>query len=107
MKKERREKFREAGYQVLSTQKLLNLSDEEMALIDLKITLIQKLRDVRKGAGLTQKQLAKLMKSSQSRIAMIESGSTDVSMELICRALFTLGVSSKELGKTISSAKVA
>ena len=107
MKRAKRERLEEKGYRITDTQKFLNLSDEEMAVIDLKISLIQKLRDVRKAAGVTQKQLAKLMKSSQSRVAMLEGGSSDASLELICKALFTLGVSPKELGKTISSAKAA
>lgn len=106
MKKTKREGLERAGYTITDTQKFLNLS-EEMAVIDLKISLVQKLKDVRKAAGVTQKQLAKLMKSSQSRVAMLESGSSDASLELICKALFVLGISSKELGKTISSTKAA
>jgi DNA-binding XRE family transcriptional regulator len=107
MKKTKREGLERAGYGITDTQKFLNLSDEEMAVIDLKISLVQKLKDVRKAAGVTQKQLAKLMKSSQSRVAMLESGSSDASLELICKALFTLGVSPKEIGKTISSPRAA
>jgi hypothetical protein len=38
---------------------------------------------------------------------MLESGSSDASLELICKALFTLGVSPKEIGKTISSPRAA
>lgn len=107
MKKTKRERLEKAGYKITDTQKFLNLSDEEMAVIDLKISLVQKLKDVRKAAGVTQKQLAKLMKSSQSRVAMLESGSSDASLELICKALFVLGISLKELGKAISSTKAA
>ena len=107
MKKTKRDGLERAGYTITDTQKFLNLSDEEMAVIDLKISLVQKLKDVRKAAGVTQKQLAKLMKSSQSRVAMLESGSSDASLELICKALFTLGVSPKEIGKTISSPRAA
>lgn len=107
MKKAKQERLKKAGYKFTDAQKFLNLSDEEMAVIDLKISLVQKLRDVRKAAGITQKQLAKLMKSSQSRVAMLESGSSDASLELICKALFTLGVSPRELGKTISSPRAA
>jgi DNA-binding XRE family transcriptional regulator len=107
MKKAKLEQYQRMGYGITDTQKFLNLSDEEIAVIDLKIGLIKKLKQVRKVAGITQKQLAKLMKSSQSRIAMIESGSSDASLELICKALFVLGISSKELGKAISTAKAA
>jgi DNA-binding XRE family transcriptional regulator len=107
MKKVKLEQYQRMGYRITDTQKFLNLTDEEIAVIDLKIGLIKKLKQVRKVAGITQKQLAKLMKSSQSRIAMLESGSSDASLELICKALFVLGISSKELGKAISTAKAA
>jgi DNA-binding XRE family transcriptional regulator len=107
MKKTKLKRLERAGYTRTDTQNFLNISDEEMAVIDLKISLVQKLKDVRKAAGVTQKQLAKLMKSSQSRVAMLESGSSDASLELICKALFVLGISSKELGKAISSTKAA
>jgi DNA-binding XRE family transcriptional regulator len=107
MKKAKQQLSTKVGYKVTDTQGFLGLSDEEMAVIDLKISLIQKLRDLRKASGVTQKQLAKLMKSSQSRIAMLESGASDASLELICRALFTLGFTPKELGKAVSSVKAA
>jgi len=107
MKRTKREGLERAGYKITDTQKFLNLSDEDMEIIDLKISLIQKLKDLRRASGVTQKQLAQLMKSSQSRVAMLESGSSDASLELICKALFALGISSKELGKAISSTKAA
>ncbi len=107
MRKAKLDKLEKMGYKITDAQKFLNLSDEEMAIIDLKINLIQKLKEVRKANGVTQKQLAKLMKSSQSRIAMLEGGSSDVSLELICKALFALGILPRELGKTISSRRAA
>ena len=107
MRKTKQAKLERAGYKVTDTQSFLKLTDEELAVIDLKISLIQKLKEVRKSAGVTQKQLAKLMKSSQSRVAMLESGSSDASLELICTALFVLGISSKEVGKTISAKRAA
>ena len=72
MKSERRHKLEKLGYRVTDTQEFLGLSDDEMTLIDLKISLIEKLREVRKRKMLTQKQLAVLLQSSQSRIAMLE-----------------------------------
>ena len=107
MKKMIRSQSTKKRYKVTNTQEFLALSDQEMAVIDLKISLIQKLRALRKATGCTQKQLAKMMKSSQSRVAMLESGASDASLELICKALFTLGISAKELGRTISNVKAA
>jgi DNA-binding XRE family transcriptional regulator len=101
------DKLRAKGYRVTNAQEFLGLSDEETMLIDLKISLIQKLKETRALKKLTQQQLARLIGSSQSRVAMLEQGRPDVSLDLICRALFALGVGRKELGKTIQSSKAA
>jgi transcriptional regulator with XRE-family HTH domain len=92
---------------VTDTQEFLGLSDEEMALIDLKISLIEKLKETRILKKKTQHQLARLIDSSQSRVAMIERGRPDVSLDLICRALLALGVGRREIGKAIMPKKAA
>ena len=107
MKPEKRQKLEKLGYRVTDTQEFLGLSDDEITLIDLKISLIEKLREVRKRKMLTQKQLAVLLQSSQSRIAMLERGAADVSLDLICRALIALGVPRREIGKAISAQRAA
>jgi DNA-binding XRE family transcriptional regulator len=91
----------------LPRQEFLGLSDEEAALIDLKILLIEELKTTRLLKGITQQQLAKLIGSSQSRVAMLEHGRPDVSLDLICRALFAMGIDRRELGKTISPRRAA
>jgi DNA-binding XRE family transcriptional regulator len=101
------EKLAKLGYRVTTTQEFLGLSNEEMALIDLKISLIEKLKKIRAERRIAQQQLARLIHSSQSRIVMLERGRPDVSLDLICRALFALGVSRRELGKVITSSKAA
>jgi DNA-binding XRE family transcriptional regulator len=107
MKKTKSAKLERVGYRLTNAQEFLGLSVQEMAVIDLKISLIQKLKEVRRTSGITQKELAKIIKSSQSRVAMLENGASDVSLELICKALFALGVTSKEIGKAISGARAA
>jgi predicted XRE-type DNA-binding protein len=103
----KRQKLQKLGYRVTDTQEYLGLSDQEMVLIDLKISLIQKLRAVRKQKMLSQKQLAELLQSSQPRVAMLERGAPDVSLDLICRALIALGVPRRDIGKAISSRRAA
>lgn len=107
MKQSKRDRLTKLGYRVTNAQDFLGLTDEEMALIDLKLSLIQKLKDTRAARNVTQQQLAKLIGSSQSRIAMLERGRPDVSLDLICRALFALGLTRRDLGKAITSAKAA
>lgn len=107
MNQSKRQKLAKLGYRVTDAQSFLGLSDEETALIDLKLSLIGKLKETRAAKHVTQQQLAKLIGSSQSRVAMLERGRPDVSLDLICRALFALGLTRRELGKAITSTKAA
>jgi len=107
MKPAKRKKLEQAGFKVGSVQEFLDLSDEEMALIDLKVRLVKVLRSARESAKLTQDQLASLMASSQSRVAKMESAGTDVSLDLICKALFALGVSRKTIAQAIAAKTAA
>jgi DNA-binding XRE family transcriptional regulator len=107
MNKIKKTKLSKLGYRVTNTREFLGLTDEEMTLIELKFSLIQKLKSIRSQRKITQQQLARLIRSSQPRVAMLEQGRPDVSLDLICRALFALGVSRRELGKAITSNKAA
>jgi DNA-binding XRE family transcriptional regulator len=103
----KQKKLETAGFRVGTVQEFLDLSDEEMALIDLKVRLTQMLKSTRSAAGVTQQRLARLMNSSQSRIAKIEAGDPNVTLDLICKALFVLGASRREIGRTIASKRAA
>jgi DNA-binding XRE family transcriptional regulator len=107
MNRAKQRKLEKAGFKVGTVQEFLELSDEEMAVIDLKIRLIEKLKAMRKSKSISQEELAKRIESSQSRIAKMESGSPDVSLDLICKALFALGVSHRDLGKAVGSSRAA
>src|SRR5271168_406054 len=103
MKLQQRKKLEKAGFKVGTVQEFLNLSDEEMALIELKVHLVELLRTARKNAEITQHALAKLIGSSQSRIAKMEQGDFNISLDLICKALFALKISPREIGKAFAS----
>jgi DNA-binding XRE family transcriptional regulator len=107
MKPSERKKLERAGFKVGTVKEFLGLSDEEMALIDLKVGLMEMLRQVRKSNGLTQHELARLIGSSQSRVAKMETGGVEASLDLICKALFALGVSRREIGRMIASKRAA
>ncbi|MFN8390214.1 MAG: helix-turn-helix transcriptional regulator [Bdellovibrionota bacterium] len=104
MRKAKLEKLKQAGHRVTSTQEFLGLSDAETALVDLKIALTERLRTVRQEQGMSQVELARRLGSSQSRVAKMEAATNDVSLDLIVRALFTLGENPKRLGKAIAKA---
>src|SRR5436190_9121615 len=107
MKTSKHRKLERAGFRIGTVQEFLNLSDEETALIELKVRLVEMLTAKRKSKRLTQNDLAKLMASSQSRVAKIEAGARDISLDLICKALFALGVSRKAIGRALASKRAA
>ena len=107
MNQAKRRKLQKAGFKVGSVQDFLELSNEEMALIDLKVHLVEMLKSARKSNRLTQQGLARLIASSQSRVAKMEGGAPDISLDLICRALFSLGISRQALGRMIASKRAA
>jgi DNA-binding XRE family transcriptional regulator len=107
VKSSKRKKLEHAGFKIGTVQNFLQLSGVDMALIDLKISLVELFKTARKSAGITQQQLAKLIGSSQSRVAKLEAASPDITLDLICKALFALGVSREKIGKTLASNKAA
>jgi DNA-binding XRE family transcriptional regulator len=99
-KKKRLEK---KGWRVGSAEQFLNLTDEESEYIELKLRLSQAFKRIRQEKGLTQGETARVLRSSQSRVAKIEAGDPSVSIDLLVRALFTMGTSRKELGRLVVS----
>jgi DNA-binding XRE family transcriptional regulator len=89
------------GWKVGNTAEFLNLSPEEEAYVELKLKLSQNLQEYRKEKRLTQEALARLIKSSQSRVAKMESGDPSVSLDLLIRSLLTLGASRKTLSQML------
>ncbi|MDT8403143.1 helix-turn-helix transcriptional regulator [Sulfuriflexus sp.] len=87
MKTAKRNKLEANGWKVGNAADFLELSDEESAYIELKLKLANKLKDARSQRRLTQKQLAELIDSSQSRVAKMETGDPSVSLDLLIKAL--------------------
>jgi predicted transcriptional regulator len=102
MKASKKAKLESKGWKVASAEAFLDLSSEEIAYIEMKLALSEKLKKRRQRMRMTQIQLARLMHSSQSRIAKMEAGDPSVSIDLLVKSLLALGVSKKELGRSIS-----
>jgi ribosome-binding protein aMBF1 (putative translation factor) len=107
MNSNKRKKLESAGFRVGSVEELLDLSQDEMALIELKVRLVRMVRPARDAAGVTQGELADRIGSSQSRIAKMEAASPHVSLDLICRALLALGVTPRGIGQAIAGQRAA
>jgi DNA-binding XRE family transcriptional regulator len=101
MKSAKRRRLEAKGWKFGSVQEFLNLSDEEAAYIELKLALSKNLQQERRKKNLTQHDLARRLKSSQSRVAKMEAGDPSVSLDLLIRSLLTLGASRKTLSQMI------
>lgn len=102
MNNAKKKRLEAKGFKVGNVQEFLNLSPDEMAFIELKLALSKKLQDYRKSKRLTQVELARRIKSSQSRVAKMEAGDPSVSIDLLIRSLFALGASRKQLSDIIA-----
>jgi DNA-binding XRE family transcriptional regulator len=102
MNEERKRRLESEGWQFGDAAGFLGLSEQEAAYVELKLVLSQKLKQHRKTSRMTQAQLARLIQSSQSRVAKMEAGDPSVSADLLIRSLLAMGVSRKELGRAIS-----
>ena len=111
MNDKKRKALESAGYRVGDAADFLGLTDEERALVDLRAAVSRAVHVQRKKRNLTQVKLAELLNSSQSRVAKIEAGSNDVSLDLMFRGLFAMGgnagdvLKMKSAFRTTSTAK--
>ena len=69
----------------------LGLTTDEQPLVELGAAIAGAVREARIGSGLPQAALGKRIESGQSRIDKVETGTTEVSLDLMCRALFAAG----------------
>jgi|ERR1044072_2163581 DNA-binding XRE family transcriptional regulator len=105
MKANKRKELEAAGWQVGSTRDFLGLTPEETAFVELKLALSASLKQCRISKGLSQNDLAKRLRSSQSRIAKIEASDPTVSLDLLIKALLAAGAKKKDIAKAIASSE--
>jgi DNA-binding XRE family transcriptional regulator len=102
MNESKRKRLEKKGWISGNASEFLNLTREEVAYVELKLALSKELKEFRRQKRMTQHELARRMKSSQSRIAKMEAGDPSVSIDLLIRSLFALGASRRRLAKMLS-----
>jgi DNA-binding XRE family transcriptional regulator len=102
VKAAKRKNLEASGWKVGSTAEFLDLSDEEVAYIELKLELAKRLKAARIRCRLTQKEFAMRIDSSQSRVAKMEVGDRSVTLDLLIKSLLALGVTNEDIGKVIT-----
>lgn len=107
MREEKKRRLEAKGWRIGNAKEFLQLSEEESTYIDLKMRLAEGLRERRQRNRLSQVELARVLKSSQSRVAKMESGDPSVSLDLLIRSLLALGISDRDLSRIIATSRAA
>jgi hypothetical protein len=102
MDKQTKKKLEAAGWKAGDAQEFLELTEAEAEFIEVKLALAQDLRARRLERHLNQTQGARLVGSSQSRVAKMEAADPSVSIDLLVRVLLSLGAARKDLAKAVS-----
>lgn len=103
MEQAKRQHLEAKGWKVGTVLEFLELTQEESALIEIKLALSRSLKERRQGL-MTQAELADKIHSSQPRIANAENGDSSVSIELLIRAMLATGATPQEIGGVIAKA---
>ncbi|WP_446395536.1 helix-turn-helix transcriptional regulator [Coleofasciculus sp. E1-EBD-02] len=99
----KRQRLEAAGWRVGNAEDFLGLSPEEVAFIDMKLSLSKRLRELRLSQKLSQESLANKINSSQSRVAKMETSDPSVSLDLIVRTLLAMGATREDVAGAIAS----
>ena len=102
MRERKKKRLESKGWKVGTPAEFLDLSPEESVYIELKVRLSETLREKREESSLTQVELARLIESSQSRVAKMEAGDPSVTLDLLIRSLLALGATRHDLARVIS-----
>jgi predicted transcriptional regulator len=103
VKADKRKKIEKAGWKVSTTDEFLGLSKEESEYIEMKLALSETLKKERTKRKVSQVELAKMISSSQSRVAKMEAADPTVSFDLIVKSLLALGVSRRQVAKSLAA----
>jgi DNA-binding XRE family transcriptional regulator len=101
MRESKQKKLAARGWKAGSAAEFLGLSKEEERFVELRVRLADGLRQRRLQRQLTQSDLARALRSSQSRVAKMEAGDPSVSLDLLIRSLLALGATNRDLSRLI------
>ena len=103
MDKKSKHKLEASGWTIGSTRDFLELTDAEAEFIEMKLALARDLRARRLERKLNQTQVARIIGSSQSRVAKMEAADPTVSIDLLVRSLLKLGAGRTDVAKAVSA----
>jgi transcriptional regulator with XRE-family HTH domain len=83
----------------------LALGKRDVRLLAIKRALARSLQERRRRKRLSQAELARLIRTSQSRIARMEAADPTVTLDLLVRSLLALGATRRDLARAIGKAR--
>ena len=107
MQKKKKHKLEKAGWKIGDAQEFLDLSDAEIAIINLRVLLAKELKKHRLQGKVSQERFAQAIGSSQSRVAKMEAGDPSVTIDLLMRSMLKVGFTPRHIGKVIQAAVAA
>jgi predicted XRE-type DNA-binding protein len=102
MESTKRQKLEAAGWKVSTVAEFLELTPEEEAIIEIRLSLSKSLKKFRQQEQLSQKKLAENINSSQSRVAKMEASDPSVSIDLLIKSLLALGATREDIATAIA-----
>ncbi len=102
MDKKTRKALGAAGWKTGDVRDFLEMSDAEADFIEMKLALAEDLRTRRVERHLNQTQVARIVGSSQSRVAKMEAADSSVSIDLLIRSLLKLGAERQDVAKAVA-----
>lgn len=105
MKPAKKARLEKSGWRVGTADEFLSFSQLESALVEMRLKLAGAVRSRRLELGVSQTELARRLGSSQSRVAKMEAGEPDVSIDLLVRALLVTGARPAEIGQAMNAGK--
>jgi DNA-binding XRE family transcriptional regulator len=91
MDEAKRKRLEAAGWVLGDYGDFLGLTEAERQHVELRMALCREIKKLRAAKGLTQKALGRMIDSTQSRVAKVETGTVEVSLDLMFRAFFAIG----------------
>jgi HTH-type transcriptional regulator/antitoxin HipB len=95
--------LRDAGFESGTVSELLGLSAAQEAIIESKIRLTALLREERKNRKWSQAKLAEEIGTRQQVVARAEMGHRSVTLDLLFRALLTMGIDLKRIAQELEA----
>jgi DNA-binding XRE family transcriptional regulator len=105
MRDEKKKRLQAKGWKIGDARDLLRLTPAEQVYVELRLALGDGLRRLRSRRALTQTDVAKVVGSSQSRVAKMEAGDAAVSVDLLMRSLIALGASRRDLARLVAGTR--